>query len=213
MYTFKRYLFLIALSLIIVSCGNTYRISATHDKYDDFSSFRLTDNTVPNSGSRVDLNAMYVIRDSSDKLLRLFINYYSSDWLFIEEGNSLTFVADGEKIKLSGKGSSSYRDVRSGGNVRETAYYNISKENYKTLFSADLVEFKLSGSKVYLERKLNKRNKENMKRFYDEFVNHEDVNLNPTKYRSKGVSKTERKSLISSIGLITLLIIVFTGGS
>jgi hypothetical protein len=76
------------------------------------------------------------------------------------------------------------------------------------LLSSNNVEFKLSGNQYYVERKLTKKNKENLKRFYDEYMINQDLKNNPQNIKGKGMNPITKTSIVSSILLISLLIYV-----
>jgi hypothetical protein len=69
------------------------------------------------------------------------------DWMFISEGESLTFRLDGEFLPLSGNGSRNNRDVVSGG-VTEYATYFLTVDQLQKVANAKEAMFRLSGDKA-----------------------------------------------------------------
>lgn len=182
-----------------------YHVEVNHDKYDDFSTYTLNGNLIPSSGSSVSFNARLKKKDSVISH-HIVIDYYSDDWLFIQSGNSLTMLIDGEKIRLYSLGSDNFRHVYSGGYVREKAYYYITPETMQKIFNAQKVEFKLSGEQFYVERRLSRKNKENLERFYNEYVMNPNIKENATMVTGKGLDRAT-KTAITSAALLILFIL------
>mgnify|MGYP001211406285 CR=1 FL=1 len=181
-----------------------YHVEVNHDKYDDFSTYTLDGNLIPSSGSSISFNARLKKKDSLISH-HIIIQYYANDWLFIQSGNSLTMLLDGEKIRLYTAGSDNFRQVYSGGYVREKAYYSVTPETIKKIFSAQKVEFKLTGEQFYTERRLTRKNKENLERFYNEYIMNPNIQENPSMVMGKGFDRAT-KTAITSAALLLLFI-------
>ena len=182
-----------------------YYVEVKHDKFDNFSKFTLDGNSIPYSGSVVCLDAQVFVKNGIASY-SLIIDYYSDDWLFIESGISLKILADSNKLELYSSGSMNSREVYNGGKIRERAFYTISIEDYQKIFKANKVEFKLSGNQYYLERKLTNKNKENLKRFFEEYISNQELKTKPQNIKGKGLNRSTKVTITTSILLLVLLI-------
>jgi hypothetical protein len=201
-------LLIIILLLPVVSFEQgRYYVEVKHDKFDNFSKFTLDGNSIPNSGSTVCLDAQVFVKNGHASY-SLIIDYYSDDWLFIESGISLKILADSNKLELSSSGSINSREVYNGGKIRERAFYNISLEEYQKIFMANKVEFKLSGNQYYLERKLTTKNKENLKRFFEEYMSNQEIKTKPQNIKGKGLDRSTKVTITTSLLIIALLLYV-----
>jgi hypothetical protein len=204
-----QYLFILAL-LFLPFCSieqTGYYVEVRHDRYDNFSKFTLDGNYIPNPLSTICFDVQTFVQNGQISH-SIIIDYFADDWIFIEPGVSLKILADDNKIELYSKGSSNSREVSNGGKIRERAYYDITLDDYQKLLSSNNVEFKLSGNQYYVERKLTKKNKENLKRFYDEYMINQDLKNNPQNIKGKGMNPITKTSIVSSILIISLLIYV-----
>ena len=86
---------------------------------------------------------------STDVTYAIKVDSRTPNWLFIKDGESLILKADDKIINLRGPGSLSNREVLTGmaGGVRETAIYEISMDDLKTLAAAKAVQFRVYGDK------------------------------------------------------------------
>ena len=172
----KYYYFII---LFLCSCNaSIYSFKSSYDKFDNYKKFELQANNLGKKNSfyigshDTYLNAQCFIMDSIIKY-SLIVNYNASDWLFIEEGESLIMLIDGKRLGFSGKGSIDHRNTYSSPSVsiQEIAYYDITKQEFEQIVNGDKIEIKLSGSKYFEEYYFTKGNKEAFKKFYDAYVN------------------------------------------
>jgi hypothetical protein len=207
----KSLLFIVLAAFILSGCSSlNYYVKVHHDKFDDYSKFELLDNQIQlTTGQVVELNVRNVIRDSTSTLA-FEIGYYASEWIFIEKGNSLTILADTNKIRLSGAGSRGDREVTSAGRIQERAYYSVTKQEYEQIMNASKVELKLSGDKYFIEGNLNKKNKANLQKFYRNYINNAKLCENPEKFKGSGMANKDIGSAVGSLVLIITLIYVLT---
>jgi hypothetical protein len=99
----------------------------------------------------------------------LIVRYSGEGWLFIDEGNSLILLIDGESISFMGDGSISSRKVIMGSIVEEFAYYETSTDMIKKIANAQEVRIKIKG-KGKRERHFSKTNFDNFKKFANNHI-------------------------------------------
>lgn len=76
----------------------------------------------------------------------LYVHLMRLDWMFINEGESLTLKLDGEFFKLTGPGSEGSRSTISGGTILESAPYDIPRTTLERITAAKtFVEFRVVG--------------------------------------------------------------------
>ena len=148
-----------------------YIVKTETDEFSGNTRHFMQWNYVPGDrGGTVYLNAQIIINEDKVRNIYLNILYAANDWLFIEEGNSLMFLINGEKLLLSTSGDIQ-RKVIGGYGINEVAWYKISLEDFKKLIFAEEVKFKLSGKHVYLTRLLTPMNKKRFAEFYNQYLN------------------------------------------
>lgn len=162
---------LVALSLSLMSCASTTGyVKTIKDDFDNYVINRMQGNKVNAKGIRIlELNAQ---KYQKDKLINysLMVRLVDGGWFFIKRGESLVFLVDGERIGLTGRGSSKHREVLSGGTIVEKAWYTITPDQLKKIAFANNVRGKLTGSKYFTELSLSEDNLKNFRSFYLEFV-------------------------------------------
>jgi len=92
----------------------------------------------------IELLAMKGIAVDGETSYLLCVYYYSSDWLFIEDGVSLLLMVDGELFEFATAWRPS-TDVASGGYVREYAYYDVEPEFLWKISNAEEIEVRVKG--------------------------------------------------------------------
>ncbi len=161
---------LFALSISLMNCApTTGYVKTIKDDFDNYVINRMQGNKVNAKGIRIlELNAQ---KYQKNKLINysLMVRLVDGDWLFIRRGESLVFLVDGERIGLTGKGSSKHREVLSG-TIVEKAWYTITPEQLKKIAFANSVKGKLTGSQYFTELSLSEDNIKNFRSFYLEFV-------------------------------------------
>lgn len=75
--------------------------------------------------------------------------YRSSDWIFLKNGNLIVHIPGGENIVLQPHESNT--DVRDGGKITEVGYYQISKEDLKTIADGENLSVRVSGDSKAFE--------------------------------------------------------------
>ena len=82
-----------------------YIVKTETDEFSGNTRHFMQWNYVPGDrGGTVYLNAQIIINEDKVRNIYLNILYAANDWLFIEEGNSLMFLINGEKLLLSTSG-------------------------------------------------------------------------------------------------------------
>lgn len=152
------------------------------DKFENSYSCQLMNNeiTCPDfySGS-FQFNLMEFSKDDIE-LFRIVLYYYStsyysqyysksSEWFFIEDGESLVLLVDGKRIGFRGDGSIQHRKVGYG-YVSEIAYYDITKEQIKEMSKSKNIEAKIIGKDIYINAQFSAENIINIRKFYNECV-------------------------------------------
>lgn len=156
------------IALLSITC-TAQNITRYYDKFDDYIKIQLNRNKV-SWIENVHMDAQAFI-SKGEVSYSLVVRYYDSDWIFIEDGQSLTIIADTTKLELkTHNGSRDERDVLSGGSIVETARYDITPEQYLLIASSFKTEFKLKGSRVFVTDKMTKKGKERMMKFYDLYM-------------------------------------------
>lgn len=162
----------ILIVLFLVACAPAYKVKTTRNDFDGFIRQGMDGNKIDTFWlTPVELNAVKVT-EANTGLDDYFIEvvYNANVWLFIERGESLIFLIDGQRVGLSGDGSSGYRHVRYGGKVQEFAYYPVSRFLFEKLGMAQTVRVRLEGGKGYLEGSLTTENKARFAAFFDTYV-------------------------------------------
>lgn len=98
-------------------------------------------------------------------------------WAFINPGESLIMIADGERLVFRSPNGSSFNRTTLGGMyaslgvfVREEAHYPITVEQIKKLAQAKDIKVAVYGSKQSVERQMNEDHIESIRNFYEKFI-------------------------------------------
>lgn len=203
---------IITLSLFVIFLLNMYaqKFTSYYDKFDNYKKFDLNFNVTSTqtslSTSSIFLNASCFLKDNNVNY-SLIIHYHNSDWIFIEQGESLVFLVDGERIGLETAGSLDNRTVNGDGTITEVARYSINKEDFEKIVNASSIEFKLSGSNFFVTERVNKKCQRNLSFFYNTYVNKSTDELNKIKIRD--IDSFESKRAVKSIaGLMLISILI-----
>jgi len=183
MYKLPIKICLFFLLFCLCGCATSYKIKSISDNFDGYTIHRLTGNRLSGSelfNSPVELNCQVYINRNGLKSYFLIVQYndYSlnlsswglitASWLFIQRGESLILLVDGERIGFEGEGSIDHRNVYSG-NIEEKAWYDISRHNLEKIANAYNVEVKIIGSEYYVQRQFSEKNISNFYKFISEF--------------------------------------------
>lgn len=145
------------------------RIETRTDKFDGYTITEVKGNHVPGPllHAGVQLNPQQIIGSDDSITHTIIAEYHHDDWLFIEEGESLVFLIDGEKHAVSTVTTAISREVLHGGYVRERVVYIAEPVLFDKIGLSEEVVFKLIGDDYYVERKLSDKNKMMFSRFYN----------------------------------------------
>ena len=120
----------------------------------------------------VDLGAICAEAGES-RIYSLHAHYGGPDWLFLEPGESLILLADGERVGLSGEGSVDHRSTHAGG-VSESASFAVPPELLVKIAGAKEVKVKLQGSSGSIQRRFGKENLKIFGEFVRRFITREE---------------------------------------
>lgn len=164
------------LILLLIGCASTsnlgYEVSSRSDEFEGYTITKMKNNNLVGSGGidgNISLNASKFEKDGQ-ALYSLIVVYRntSSAWLFIESGESLILLIDGQKHTLISKtGSLENRDVANLGfavMLMESAIYQDAEDVIREIGNATNVKVKVKGN-TYAERNLSTQNIQNFKDF------------------------------------------------
>ncbi len=172
-----RRLILPLLLASLTGCGSgptDYLVKTYADDFEGVTTWRLEGNTIADTIHndhylRVEFDVQKTVFRDSGVAYAIMIGYLSSDWLFVEEGESLVMLVDGARIGFTGEGSGRFRQVGTGGVVSELAFYPLTRETLVRISHAREVRIKVIGEKYSLERGLMPSNIEHLRRFVGEY--------------------------------------------
>ena len=157
-----------------------FKIDTILDKFDGFTIHRMQDNLLgmeKDSFGGIELNVQQFIKDGRTSC-SLIVSYTGLDWLFIDEGETLVLLVDGERLQFSGKGSYDHRDVERGYSlvtIKEKAWYDITLEQLKKITFAQDVKVKVKGRSHFLTRFFTELNFDAFRRFYKKYVKNDSA--------------------------------------
>ncbi len=176
MYGWKAPLCIAMAAFYLVGCAATF--SSFTDESTKAHIVRMTGNRLSGGLWKAELDAQ---RYEKDGLISysLFVVYSGPVFLNIEPGKSLTLLIDGKSIAIEGSGSARHRLFISPGLVEEIAYYhNIDKDLVRSIADANHVTVEVRGTKSVLERSFKKKNFNNFKAFYKNYLEKDMVSNN-----------------------------------
>lgn len=127
--------------------------------------------TPPIPGSRLAINAVRAQAANGRVLYLIEVNHQTSNPLMIPPGETLVFIADGERIALSGPGWGGGMQGARGSTVSvELALYQISPDDLRKLAAADRVDLRLTGRDRVIENVFHGWNVARLRAFVAEHV-------------------------------------------
>lgn len=163
-------LFLFTTLLLLSNCSRwSYNIDHYYDEFDGYTIDRMQGNNIHYGVNPIWLNAQRYISKYGIRSYNLIIETARSSWLFIEEGNSLTLLLDGETMRFYGDGSREHREVEES-SCWETAFYPITEDQLKKIASSKEIKLKLVGSNGIVTETCAKKVAENFKEFVLDYV-------------------------------------------
>ena len=112
----------------------------------------------------------YIIQEGKVIKYSLIVVYDASNWIFIEDGESLILLVDGKRMGFEGDGSWNHRDIGGILGINERAWYDINLEQLRAIINAKEVRVKVVGSQYYVERIFSENNFKNFRDFYNQYV-------------------------------------------
>ena len=165
---------LAAVALVLAGCAPAYQLSSRRDDFNQYNQWSMKNNLLAGGGKllgpKMYLGATKTIWDSGLTQYRLDVTYTASDWLFIDDGNSLRLIIDGEQVEYSGDGSSAYRNVLSGGTIHERAFYDVTPTQIRQIAEASEIRVRLEGNQFYAERVFSPANIERFRAFVGQYL-------------------------------------------
>lgn len=168
---------LLVLALGLSGCasalGLNYEVVPVGDEFDGHTGVTMRMNTLggtPLTGGRTTLDARKLVRNG-DASYFLNVLYLGSEWVFIERGESLILLIDGQRVPVSGSGSLAHREVHSGSMVEEAASYPVPASLLRQIAGAREVRVRIVGSRQNLDRHFTA---ENLARFREFVAQHVD---------------------------------------
>lgn len=126
--------------------------------------------TPPIPGSRLAINAVRAEAANGRVVYLIEVNHTTVDALEIPPGETLVFMADGERIALSGPGwGGGYRGF-SGSAPVELALYEISPDDLRKLAAANRVDLRITGRDRVIENVFHGWNVSRLRAFVAEHV-------------------------------------------
>ncbi len=173
----KRIIFILhfCLFIFILNCAS-YNIETIRNDSEKSTIYRMKDNHLSPYGSlisikvpKVSLILQKLEYDNLISFYSLILTYISKDWISIEKGQSLKLIVDGKSFVFTGNGSLNHKTLTFGTDIKEMAWYAITPEQIKTIINAGEVEVIITGSQDDVQRKFNKTNFLNFRKFYNQF--------------------------------------------
>jgi hypothetical protein len=163
-------LFIVFTVVLLAGCAVPV---VTHDDFTGKTIEGTRNNLLPQTflGPLVRIDP-YKITDKSGHVDFSFrVEFWSQNgWLFISDGESLIFLADGDHFGLTGSGSAASREVQPGA-VDEVAYYAFTPELLKKLATAKKVRVRLVGSSHVWDGNLSAKNQKIFADFFAKYCN------------------------------------------
>lgn len=175
------------LLLTLFACQSTqnqiedgYRL--TQDEFKDFKRYSMPSAGELDGAPMLSLSQAFievftdVKKESVGTTLAVILHY--EGWVFINPGESLVLLVDGEKMPfVSPSGSAYNRGVLKGLagavggiRVREEAHYPITVEQIKKLAYAQDVKVRIYGSQGNVTREFNEDYFESLRAYYEKFI-------------------------------------------
>ena len=167
----KRFLILLAALGLIIGCET--KPPATATTYDPITGTRtdVSENLLQSEGTPREVVYLNMFREyrsarRADYYLEAFyMAPAEAGYLEIPPGQTLTITADGDTLKFNGNGSLNRRRAYKKDFVRETALYEIKKEDLQKLANAKKIKVQLRGNNGLVDRDFSAENFENLKAF------------------------------------------------
>lgn len=172
---------LLVLLISLVACKSTPQnieqgFSVYRDPYKELIRYSAFSDGSLEGQNFGDLQFVYldVFVDQTPDLMAMAIAviYQADNWMFINGGESLILMVDGQRMGLTSPDGSLYsRKLTSGVmKLREEALYALTEDNLRKIAMANTVTLRVYGSEGYIERSLSKQQIAYYKMFYEKFI-------------------------------------------
>ncbi|MBX3008634.1 MAG: hypothetical protein KF816_11495 [Melioribacteraceae bacterium] len=166
---------------LLILCGQlfsqsyyNYNVQVIEDEFEDYKIIRMYGNYLPDSKwlptNSLLFNAQKFTDENNNHKYQFFVEWLDDEWLFIDEGETLILLIDGERVRCKGYGSHKNRQTLEGGAIRETAVFEASIELFNRIANAKVVKIKLVGQSKDIIRELDEDNIENYRKFVEELT-------------------------------------------
>ena len=165
--------FLIAIAAFGLITGCQTKPPATATSYDPITGVRtdVSENLLASEGTPREVVYLNMFREyrnarRNDYYLEAFyMAPTDAGYLEIPPGQTLTLIADTDTMKFDGSGSLNRRRAYRKDFVRETALYEVSKQDLQKLANAKKIKVQIRGNNGLVERDFSPENFENLKAF------------------------------------------------
>jgi hypothetical protein len=149
-------------------------VKTFHDEFEGTTTYIMTDVHIrPDSffdPTDIGINPQKIAHKDESVTYSILVNYDSDNWLFIEKGESLVMLVDGERIGFTGEGSTQFRSVVSGGLITEMAFYLTDAKTIRKIANAEEVKIKLVGRQKATTAKFRKSHIKAYKKFVKKYI-------------------------------------------
>jgi hypothetical protein len=143
-------LLLPSLLLLVPFTGALAQVERTVDEFTGNTHYLTKASKLSGGGvasARVELRFQKFVSKAGVLSYQIFVNYKWSSWMFIESGASLLFLVDGDRLTFSSDDGSRGDREAIGGDVYETAMYEVAAEDLRRLANAHQVKVRIIGSR------------------------------------------------------------------
>lgn len=149
--------------LLTFGCaGYDSRVQTIHDGFERHTITRIAGNRLVGapalSTTIVELNAQKSKSKEGMIAYHLIIAVSANDWLFVDPGDSLILLIDGQEASLEGDKSTRHRNVQHGSRTKEEVWYGTDLSTLKKIANANDVRIRIVGSEYAVERHFSKEN-------------------------------------------------------
>jgi hypothetical protein len=152
----------------------SYNTQVIEDEFDGYKIVRMNGNYIPDSKwlptNSLFFNAQRFTAKNNNHKYQFFIEWWANEWLFVDEGEKLVLLIDGERVGCTGYGSVKNREMIQGGAVKETVVFEASLDLFAKIASAKKVKIKLVGNSFDIIRELEEEHIENYRLFVEELT-------------------------------------------
>jgi hypothetical protein len=159
---------LLAALLLLAACAPRYHVVERTDPFERLTVRRMRGDVLGGPGAGTDwvaLNAEETRAAGDTARYALVVDYRTQgDWLEIRPGESLVLLVDGDRVGLSGPGSTRAR-TQGAAARREVARYPAGAALVRRIAAARDVRVRLVGRRYHVDRAFTPRNLARFRRF------------------------------------------------